>query len=383
MDERVYWVALNLIKGIGAARFQRLFDYFGDARLAWEAHPDELRAAGLPDAVVDQLLQVRSTANLEQIWQRLDEESITLLTIEDEGYPRRLKTIAQPPPVLYFRGNITPQDEWAVAIVGTRRYSAYGLQVAEEVAGFLARNGVTVVSGLARGIDSIAHRAALNAGGRSLAVLGCGVDQIYPPENRNLAAEMMAHGAILSDYALGTPPEAVNFPPRNRIIAGLSLAVVVVEAGHKSGALITANFANEQGREVFAVPGNIHSAQSKGPNRLIRDGAHPLLDPEDLLEMLNLTMITEHQTARMVLPADATEAALFNVLGHEPRHVDEICQQAQLPIEQVTATLALMELKGMVRQVGGMQYVSVREVQAVYRTGAEAADGGKDEKENE
>jgi DNA processing protein len=253
-----------------------------------------------------------------------------------------------------------------VAVVGTRKVTHYGRQAAEEIAAFLAQNGVTVISGLARGVDSIAHRAALDAGGRTIAVLGSGVDQIYPAENRGLAAEMTSRGAVLSDYALGTPPEAGNFPPRNRIIAGLSIAVVVVEAGERSGARITANFAVEQGREVFAVPGNIFSPQSKGTNQLIRDGAHPLLAPEDLLEVLNLSMVTEHQKARIVLPANAIEAAIFEVLGHEPVHVDQIGQQAKLPIEQISATLTLMELKGMVRQVGGMRYVVVREAQAAY-----------------
>jgi DNA processing protein len=178
---------------------------------------------------------------------------------------------------------------------------------------------------------------------------------------------MVRRGAILSDYALGTPPEVGNFPPRNRIIAGLSIAVIVVEAGERSGASITANFALEQGHDVFAVPGNIYSPQSKGTNRLVRDGAHPLLAPEDLLEVLNLSMVTEHQKARIVLPANSVEAAIFETLGHEPLHVDQIGQQADLPIDQISAALTLMELKGMVRQVGGMRYVAVREGRAAYK----------------
>ena len=207
----------------------------------------------------------------------------------------------------------------------------------------------------------MAHQAALKAGGRTLAVLGCGVDRIYPPENRRLADEILARGAILSDYAPGTPPDSANFPPRNRIISGLSLAVVVVEAGEASGALITATFAAEQGREVFAVPGSILAPQSKGTNRLIRDGAQPLLDPQEVLEALNLTAVTEHQAARAALPSDPTERELYQLLGPEPVHIDEILTRTDLPIETVSATLALMELKGMARQVGGMHYVAVRE----------------------
>ncbi|MGD8456814.1 MAG: DNA-processing protein DprA [Anaerolineales bacterium] len=368
MDERLFWVGLNLVKGIGAVRLQKILDYFGDAQTAWEAPPTALKSAGLDQRIVDSLLQVRASVDLHAIWENIQSQEITLLTWLDEAYPRRLKEINQPPPVLYLRGEITPHDEWAVAIVGTRKYTAYGQQVAEEVAAFLARNGVTVVSGLARGIDSIAHQAALNAGGRSIGILGNGVDLIYPPENKGLAKQMMEKGAVMSDYPIGTPPESFNFPPRNRIISGLSIATVIIEAGQRSGALITAEFAVNQGREVFAVPGKITAPQSKGTNRLIREGAHPLLNPEDLMSALDLTMVTEHQTARTILPADATEAALFNVLGHEPKHVDEIGREVNLPIEQVSSTLALMELKGLVRQVGGMQYVAVREVQAIYRT---------------
>ncbi len=366
MDDRAYWVGLNLVKGIGAARFAALLTHFGTPKAAWEAPAQQLRDIGFPSPVVKSLLEVRDQVDLEQVWAQILEKDINLIVLEDDAYPMRLRQIDQPPPVLYTIGELTPQDEWAVAIVGTRKATHYGQQAAEETAAFLAQNGVTVVSGLARGIDSIAHRAALDAGGRTIAVLGSGVDRIYPAENRNLAQTMSSRGAVISDYPLGTPPEAGNFPPRNRIIAGLSIAVVVVEAGERSGASITANYALEQGREVFAVPGNIYSPQSKGTNRLIRNGAHPLLAPEDLLEVLNLTMVTEHQKARIVLPANAVEAAIFEALGHEPIHVDQIGQQAKLPIEQVSAALTMMELKGMVRQVGGMRYVAVREAQAAY-----------------
>jgi DNA processing protein len=293
-------------------------------------------------------------------------QGIQVLTWDDEGYPSRLKEIDQPPPILYLRGELTAEDSWAVAVVGTRRVTAYGRQVTEELASYLAQNGVTVVSGLARGVDAIAHQAALKAGGRTLAVMGNGVDRIYPPEHRALAEQILASGALLSDYAPGTPPESANFPPRNRLISGLSLAVVVVEAGETSGALITAQFAVDQGREVFAVPGNILAPQSKGTNRLIQQGAHPLLSARDVLETLNLTRVSEQRLVRKVLPTDSVEAQVLNVLAHEPLHVDEIRNQTGLPIERVSATLVMMELKGMVRQVGGMNYVAVREEQAEY-----------------
>jgi DNA processing protein len=198
-------------------------------------------------------------------------------------------------------------------------------------------------------------------GGRTLAVLGSGLDRIYPPEHRKLAEDIALHGALISDYPPGTAPDSANFPPRNRIISGLSLAVVVVEAGNTSGALITASFAAEQGRDVLAVPGNIHAPQSVGTNRLIQQGAHPILDPQDILEVLNLTMVAEHRAARVALPADPVERRLFSLLGAEPLHVDELRHRTDLPIEMVTAALTMLELKGMVRQVGGMQYIALRE----------------------
>jgi len=367
LENTIFWIGFNLVKGIGAVRFKALLDYFGDAGTAWQASPQALQAAGLSPKLVKNLLKIRSQVSLELVWERMQTQGINILTWEDENYPRRLKDIDQPPPVLYLRGDLTPGDEWAVAIVGTRRITSYGRQVTEEVASTLARNGVTVVSGLARGVDAVAHQAALNAGGRTLAVLGNGVDRIYPPENRRLAEQIISQGALISDYPLGTPPAGTNFPPRNRIISGLALAVVVVEAGLDSGALITSTFAAEQGRDVFAVPGSILAHQSKGTNRLIQDGAHPLLDPQEILEVLNLTMVTEHRSARLVLPTDSTEAQLLQILSSEPMHVDDIHAKTDMPIEKVSATLAMMELKGMVRQVGGMHYVAVREPRADYQ----------------
>jgi len=367
MDKR-YWVGFNLVKGIGAVRLRALQEHFGDLSLAWQAPLDALQAAGLSQKIAERVIQARASVNLDRFMEQIAAQAIQVLTWEDEAYPSRLKDIDQPPPILYLRGELTIEDSWAVAVVGTRRVTAYGRQVTEELASYLAQNGVTVVSGLARGVDAIAHQAALKAGGRTLAVMGNGVDRIYPPEHRALAEQMLMSGALLSDYAPGTPPESANFPPRNRIIAGLSLAVVVVEAGETSGALITAQFAVDQGREVFAVPGNILAPQSKGTNRLIQQGAHPLLSARDVLEALNLTRVSEQRLVRKALPADNVEAQVLNVLAHEPLHVDEIRNQTGLPIERVSATLVMMELKGMVRQVGGMNYVAVREELAGYRT---------------
>ena len=240
-------------------------------------------------------------------------KEIKILTWEDADYPDKLMNIDQPPPVIYIRGSIKPEDRWAVAIVGTRRVTSYGRQVTEQVSTYLARNGLTVVSGLARGVDGVAHQTTLANNGRTIAVLGSGIDQIYPPEHRQLAEKIIENGAVISDYHPGTPPDAGNFPPRNRIISGLSLATVVVEAGETSGALITATFAAEQGREVFAVPGPIYAPQSKGTNRLIREGAQPLLDPVDIMESLNLRKVDHYKQASLLLPGDELETKLMEI----------------------------------------------------------------------
>jgi DNA processing protein len=366
MDDKRYWIGFNLIKGIGAVRMQALIQHFGDLEDAWKAAPGDLAQAGLGRKVIERILQARAEVDLGKIWERIEAQGIKILTWQDESYPARLREIDQPPPVLYIRGEYLADDLFAVAIVGTRRVTAYGRQITEELSSFLAANGITVISGLARGVDAVAHQSTLKAGGRTIAVLGSGVDKIYPPEHRGLAAQMMERGAIISDYAPGTPPDASNFPPRNRIISGLSLAVVVVEAGETSGALITAEFAAEQGREVFAVPGSILAPQSKGTNKLIQRGALPLLSVNDLMQALDLTHIGEQKAVRKTIPADETDARVMNVLSNEPLHVDEIRNQTELPIEKVSATLALMELKGMVRQVGGMNYVAVHEEQSDY-----------------
>jgi len=366
VDPLAYWIAFNCVRGIGPARLRALLDAFGTIEAAWHAPADALQEVGLDRRSLASLVQARGELDLTAELARVEAAGVDVLTWEDPRYPHRLHAIYDPPPVLYVRGKLGPEDDWAVALVGTRRASAYGREVARTLAADLARAGVTIVSGLARGIDGQAHRAALDAGGRTIAVLGSGIDIIYPWENRKLADEIVEHGALVSEYALGTPPDASNFPPRNRIISGLSRGVIVVEAGERSGALITADFAADQGRDVFAVPGSIFQRSSQGTNRLIRDGAEPVLCANDVLEALNLTTVSEHVEAQMLLPTDATEALLLEQLSEEPVHVDEVGRAAGLPIAAVSSTLALMELKGLVRQVGGMQYIRAREAGPVY-----------------
>lgn len=369
MDEKAYWVGFNLVRGVGAVRVKNLLDHFGKLEIAWDAPASALISAGLPTRVVENFLVVRKQVNLEVVMQRVADSGVQVITWDDAIFPRRLKEIDQPPPVLFVRGSINVEDDWAVSVVGTRRVTPYGRQVASEIARYLAQNGVTVVSGLARGVDAIAHQTAMQAGGRTLAILGSGVDTIYPPEHRKLAEDISRQGAVISDYPLGTQPESRNFPPRNRIIAGLSLATIVVEAGETSGALITAEFAVEQGRDVFAVPGSILTPQSEGTNRLIEQGARPLLRMSEILESLKLEQIPEKQASRKAIAASPEENRLLSCLTQDPRHIDEICALSGLPIQAVSATLTMMELKGLVTQVGGMNYVAARENRSIYKVG--------------
>jgi DNA processing protein len=361
MDDLRYWIGFNIVRGVGPVRLRALLDYFGDIERAWRASSEELRRAGLDRRSLENLLAARAELDLDHEVERIAAAGAQALTWESAAYPRLLREIPAPPPVLYVKGALTEEDAWALAVVGTRRASAYGREVTRHLVKTLARSGITIVSGLARGIDAEAHKAALEVGGRTIAALGCGIDLVYPSEHRKLAREIVANGALVSDYPLGTPPEGGNFPPRNRIISGLSLGVLITEAGKGSGALITADFAAEQGRDVFAVPGSVLMRGSAGTNALIQDGAQVVLSAADILEELNLTMVAEQVEARQALPADETEAALLSLLSSEPTHVDELQQQVGLPIAQVTSTLALMELKGLVRQVGGMKYIVARE----------------------
>lgn len=367
MSEDKYWLGFNLVKGIGPAKVQALLSYFGDIESAWTASDSQLQKLGVDKRARSNLLNARATLDLDRELEKIRSKNITLLSWNSPDYPTYLKEVDGPPPLLYVVGSLEDIDRWAVAVVGTRRVTPYGRQVTQELVAGLVRNGVTIISGLARGIDAIAHKTALDLGGRTIAILGSGPDNIYPPEHRDLALQIVRdRGAVISEYPLGTEPEAKNFPPRNRIISGLSLGVVVVEAGERSGASITAQFALEQGREVFAVPGNVNSPASRGTNRLIQQGAKLITSAEDVLEELNLSMVFEHTAAQQALPETAEEAALFEYLSGEPVHVDALSRATGLSSQEVSSTLTLLELKGIVRQVGGMNYVMIREPEPAY-----------------
>ncbi len=362
MDDKKYWIAFNLIPGIGRAKFSLLEQHFGSLETAWRAAAGDLKAAGLDGKTVDAVVSARPDISPDAEMEKLERHRVTTYTANDPAYPARLKEIYDYPPVLFVRGTLTKEDEWCVSVVGTRKPTVYGREVAEELATDLARNGITVVSGLARGIDTVAHRAALKAGGRTLAIFASGLDIVYPGENAAMAREIMEHGALISEYHLGIKPRPDHFPMRNRIMSGLSLGILVVEAGEKSGALITARMALEQNREVFAVPGSILSPNSQGTNGLIQRGEAKLVRGcADILEELNLSMAAQQLEMKETLPADEKESALLRFLSSEPKHVDEICHDSQLPISEVSGCLAMMELKGMVKQIGSMQFIVTRE----------------------
>jgi len=361
LEQLAYWIAFSRVMGIGPVRFKRLLDFFAeDVALAWHAKHTELRAAGLDQKIVESFLRQRSTITPQFELERLERLRVQVITWKDAAYPPLLRKIEYAPPVLYVCGRFAEDDyRYSLGIVGTRKMSNYGRQVTEHFTRELVKGKITIVSGLALGIDTVAHTTALDAGGRTIAVLACGLDTIYPSANYSLAKRIVesGQGMLLTSFPLGINPEANNFPARNHIISGLSLGVLVAEAPTKSGALITANSAVAQGREVFAVPGSIFSPSATGVNKLIRDGAHPVTCVTDILEDLNIHLVPPiSETPAQVLDNDE-EKALFAVLTREPLHIDEITRSSELAVEIVSATLTIMELKGIVRHIGNMQYV--------------------------
>jgi DNA processing protein len=362
-DALAYWVALSRVSGIGPVSFRALLNYFeDDVEAAWKAGRGELTRAGIGRHVIEKLLSLRATLNPQAELERLEKLRMKVLTWRDKLYPPLLREIDDAPPVLYLYGKLTGADRFALAVVGTRNSSTYGQQVTQRIVTDLARGDVTIVSGLALGIDTIAHTSALDAGGRTIAVLACGLDITYPPDNRKLAHRIVEseQGVLISEYPPGMRPDGNNFPARNRIISGLSLGVLVVEAPERSGALITAGFALKQGREVFAIPGSILSSRSAGVNKLIQDGAHSVMSVKDIIEALNLFTIPHQIEMQAILPDNAEEKKLLELLSHEPLHIDDLIRESDMPTHDVISVLTMMELKGMIKQVGSMQYILAR-----------------------
>jgi DNA processing protein len=355
--DRPYWVAFHFVPFIGPARIRKLQDHFGSLERAWTSDIGRLRSI-LDDRSHAALVKHRSEIDVTKLMERLGGDGISVVTLADDGYPALLREIGSPPPVLFYRGQLLETDTTAVAVVGTRRVTPYGREMALRIGQGLAQAGVTVVSGLAKGVDGIAHQAALTAGGRTIAVLGSGVNRIYPYEHTRLAGQIAEQGAVISDYAPDRKPDAPNFPARNRIISGLSLGVVVVEAPERSGALITVDFAADQGRDVFAVPGPALSSSSVGTNKLIRDGARLVRNADDVLEDLQLRRQGEiDESVQQPLLLNEEERRLVAVLTGDPQHIDDIADRSNMSLPGLSALLVTLELQGQVRNVGAQHYV--------------------------
>jgi DNA processing protein len=354
------------VKGLGCVGCKRLADQFADPRKIFAAsrsaleQVEELRA----DAI-DGIVNFNEWAEVDDEISRLRDAGISLICYRDAGYPARLRAIADPPPLLYVKGELTAVDDRAVAIVGSRSASDYGRRVARDLARGLAGVGFTVVSGMARGIDGIAHETALNSGGRTIAVLGSGVERAYPPEHDKLYQRISGNGAVVSELPVGTRPLAFNFPARNRLISGLSLGVVVVEATEKSGSLITASLAVEQGREVFAVPGEVGSSRSRGAHRLIRQGAKLVESVDDILEEIAPQLLGRGGAtpgAPLTLPQSASAEArkIFAQLQDGSLQIDEVIERCGIAAPRVLQILLELELQGYVRQLPGKKYAAER-----------------------
>ena len=356
-SEVKYWVGFASVPGVGRARITLLEQQFGSLGRAWQAPLEALRRTPLDRRTLDAIEKRRNSVDLSAEMEKLARYDIKAFTWHDPEYPDLLREVVDLPPVLYIRGELLPEDRTALAVVGTRKASAYGREAARHIVTGLARSGVTTVSGLAYGIDTVAHRSALEAGGRTIAVLASGLDMVYPAANAGLAREIVQRGALISEYAPGIKPEASHFPRRNRIMSGISLGVLIVEAREESGAHLTVNFALEQNRDVFAVPGSIFAPGSRGPHRWIQEGAKLVTQPEEILEELNLAVLGQQMELLPTVQATPGERRVLQHLSQEPVHIDMIGRLSGLPIAEVSSTLAMMELKGMVRQTGGMQYV--------------------------
>lgn len=359
--EREAWLALGLIPEVGAATFHRLVQGLGSAEAVLTAKAGALeQVPGISQQVARAVVSFPWRDALDRELRVIETRGLGLIRFGDEGYPELLAAIHSPPPILYVRGTIEPKDRVAVAIVGSRQASQYGSAMAEQISGELAERGVTIVSGMARGIDAAAHRSALRAAGRTIAVLGCGLGVTYPPEHAELADQIADQGALISEFPIFTPPKPGHFPQRNRIISGLARGVVVIEAGLKSGAMITANYALEQGREVFAVPGQVTSRSSRGCHQLIKMGAKLTEGWEDIWEEIELQEAPGVQVVRDLTPVSRSlaqeEILIIDALEAGPMQIDDLIGRTRLPAGQMASLLLSLMLKGMIEELPGKSF---------------------------
>lgn len=366
-DELKYWLALLFAKDIGPATAKRLLAAFGSPEAVFRASLRDLTGIdGVGEARARQITDFRS-------WERIDRELAAIRTLcadiilyPDADYPESLRPYDDAPLVLYKKGTLAESDRYAVAIVGSRRMTEYGRKAADLMARGLAEKGITVISGFARGIDTTAHRGALASGGRTIAVLGCGIDRAYPSENRALFSDIPANGCLVTEFPVGTPPVKENFPRRNRIISGMALGVLIVEAAEGSGSLITADYALDQNKEVFAIPGPIISANARGTNQLIQKGAKLVGRVEDILEELAPKLrgmlrnaSSSSAVIRPELEITPEEGAICTVLGDDPKQVDLIARETGVPPSRLSAVLLSLEIKGVIRQHDGKRFTLV------------------------
>jgi DNA processing protein len=357
MTEKDYLIALSTFIPFGPARTKLLLSYFKSAKNIWNVSQKDLQETGLKEDLVKKFIDHRNQFDYEKYKKGLDNFLIQALTINDESYPSNLKGLTDAPNVLYVRGNLKKSDSRSVAIVGTRLMTSYGREVTQKLATELTNFGVTIVSGLALGVDAEAQRAALAAGGRTISVLASGLDIISPLANKNLALEFIKNnGAVVSEKPLGYGPFAGDFPVRDRLISGMSKAVIVIEGRMKSGTFYTVAAAAEQGRPVFAVPGPITSQASEGPNYLIQNGAKPITNARDVLDELNMQFKVDTELVEKVMPSIPIEKKLVDILEVEPLHLDELVRISGEKTAEVSARLTIMEMKGIVINVGGGVY---------------------------
>ena len=355
MIDSKYWLGFSLIPRIGLKRLIQLRDAYDDLEAAWTGR---IRVPDWNDQLIQHVTYERDKIDISLELEKVERAGAWVLTYLDARYPAMLKELDDAPAVLYIRGRLVEDESSALSVVGTRKATKYGQDVAMDLSRQLASHRVTIVSGMAHGIDAAAHQGALKAHGKTYAVLGCGVDVVYPREHLDLMKAISHNGAIISEFRMGSQPVAANFPRRNRILSGLSHGVLVVEAPEHSGALITATLAAEQGRDVFAVPANIYNPMGRGTNRLIQDGAKLVTDVADILEELNVTVESRQVRVRteQVRPSNDTEALILKYLGADPIHIDELVRASGLPTSEVSSTLTILELKGVAQLVGNMQY---------------------------
>jgi DNA processing protein len=361
-NEKIFWHAINCIGGFGPRAFKTLTSGFPSLEDAWRDDGEIFFDLDLTQKQTNNFLEFRKNNSPENLFDELTKENIELITIEDEAYPTQLKEIASAPPVLYIRGDRKILSKKSIAIVGSRKFTEYGRRVTENLTKDLVRAGLTIVSGLALGIDGIAHRAALDAGGLTAAVLGTGIDDrtIYPRDHFNLAKNIIENGgALLTEQPPRTPSLKQNFPARNRIMSGLALGTLVIEAAENSGSLITAQFAPEQNREVFAVPGDIFSPQSAGANILIKRGAKLVSSAMDILEEFSLSRSHPQLALKLFKPKTDKEKTIWKILSNDHLHIDKISKLAKLDTATVSSVLATLEIEGAVKNIGGQNFIKL------------------------